>query len=123
MQNVLVTVRNNSRSVFAVHNQHICSYEYHPPNYCVTNHYLDLPNFCLETLPICIDAITLRPLEEAKKQGFNDNLYLDLETYKEGNLNEAIIQELSAANVFLVLKTGEIVTPCLKKGTTPCPYG
>lgn len=62
-------------------------------------------------------AITLRPLEEAKKQGFNDNLYLDLETYKEGNLNEAIIQELSAANVFLVLKTGEIVTPCLKKGT------
>lgn len=62
-------------------------------------------------------AITLRPLEEAKKQGFNDNLYLDLETYEEGKLEEAIVQELSAANIFLVLKTGEIVTPSLDRGT------
>ena len=29
----------------------------------------------------------------------------------------AVLQELSAANIFLVLKTGEIVTPGLKRGT------
>lgn len=55
---------------------------------------------------------------DAKKQGFQDNLFLELETYAaNGNLESAIIQEMSAANVFFVLKTGEIVTPALDRGT------
>lgn len=32
-------------------------------------------------------------------------------------MQDAILQELSAANIFLVLKTGEIVTPSLDRGT------
>ena len=32
-------------------------------------------------------------------------------------LRQAILQELSAANIFLVLESGEIVTPCLSRGT------
>mmetsp|Transcript_33043 Transcript_33043/g.72467 ORF Transcript_33043/g.72467 Transcript_33043/m.72467 type:complete len:415 (+) Transcript_33043:166-1410(+) len=62
-------------------------------------------------------AVTLRPLMDAKKEGFDDNLYLELDTYQEGNLEGAIIQELSAANIFLVLRTGEIVTPSLGRKT------
>lgn len=62
-------------------------------------------------------AVTLRPLMSAKKQGFHDNLYIELETYTKGNINNAVIQELSAANVFLVLKNGCIVTPSLERGT------
>jgi branched-chain amino acid aminotransferase len=55
---------------------------------------------------------------EAKKQGFHDNLFLELDTYAEaGRLDRAIIQEMSAANVFFVLRTGEIVTPSLDRGT------
>lgn len=55
---------------------------------------------------------------DAKKQGFHDNLFLELESYhKDGDLNSAILQEMSAANVFLVLQTGEIVTPSLERGT------
>ena len=57
--------------------------------------------------------------------GFDDNLYLELDTYHNPSplssssspLNQAILQELSAANIFLVLKTGEIVTPSLDRGT------
>ncbi|KAG7357156.1 aminotransferase [Nitzschia inconspicua] len=63
-------------------------------------------------------AVALKPLMDAKKQGFHDNLFLELETYhKDGNLESAILQEMSAANVFLVLRTGEIVTPSLERGT------
>jgi len=63
-------------------------------------------------------AVALKPLMDAKKQGFHDNLFLELETYhKDGNLESAILQEMSAANVFFVLKTGEIVTPALDRGT------
>lgn len=62
-------------------------------------------------------AVALNPLMKAQKQGFKDNLFLELETYNEGALEEAIVQEMSAANVFLVLKSGEIVTPCLERGT------
>ena len=63
-------------------------------------------------------AVALKPLMDAKKQGFHDNLFLELETYKEeGSLDSAILQEMSAANVFFVLKTGEIVTPSLDRGT------
>ena len=62
-------------------------------------------------------AIALRPLMDAKKQEFQDNLFLELETYRSGSLEDAIVQEMSAANVFLVLKDGEIVTPCLARGT------
>jgi len=68
-------------------------------------------------------AVTMRPLLDAKEKGFHDNLYLELDTYynaPEGassKLQQAILQELSAANVFLVMKTGEIVTPSLKRGT------
>mmetsp|Transcript_40234 Transcript_40234/g.56654 ORF Transcript_40234/g.56654 Transcript_40234/m.56654 type:complete len:291 (+) Transcript_40234:118-990(+) len=62
-------------------------------------------------------GIALRPLLDAKKQGFHDNLYLELETYKEGALKEAVLQEMSAANFFLLLNTGEIVTPSLERGT------
>lgn len=62
-------------------------------------------------------AVALNPLLNAKKQGFQDNLYLELETYREGALEKAIVQEMSAANVFVVLQSGEIVTPCLTRGT------
>jgi branched-chain amino acid aminotransferase len=62
-------------------------------------------------------AVALRPLLDAKKQGFADNLFLELETYEKGQLDKAVLQEMSAANVFLVLKTGEVVTPSLERGT------
>jgi branched-chain amino acid aminotransferase len=62
-------------------------------------------------------AVALKPLMDAKKQDFMDNLFLELETYQEGGLRNAVIQEMSAANVFLVLKSGEIVTPALTRGT------
>ena len=63
-------------------------------------------------------AIALKPLMDAKKQGFHDNLFLELDTYYNGgNLESAILQEMSAANVFFVLKTGEIITPSLERGT------
>jgi branched-chain amino acid aminotransferase len=63
-------------------------------------------------------AVALKPLMDAKKQGFHDNLFLELETYKEGgSLDSAILQEMSAANIFFVLKSGEIVTPSLDRGT------
>ena len=60
---------------------------------------------------------------DAQAKGFQDNLYLELDTYHnppagtKSRLKQAILQELSAANIFLVLKTGEIVTPSLKRGT------
>ena len=55
---------------------------------------------------------------DAKKQGFHDNLFLELETYaSNGSLDKAILQEMSAANVFFVMKTGEIVTPSLDRDT------
>ncbi|CAJ1960296.1 unnamed protein product [Cylindrotheca closterium] len=62
-------------------------------------------------------AIALKPLLDAKKEGFLDNLFLELETYNKGALEDAVLQEMSAANVFFVLKTGEIVTPSLDRGT------
>lgn len=62
-------------------------------------------------------AVALRPLMDAKKLGFHDNLFLELETFQKGALEDAVLQELSAANFFLVLKTGEIVTPSLSRGT------
>ena len=65
------------------------------------------------------DNIHLNKLHcsDAKKLGFDDNLYLELDTYHNSSLKEAVLQELSAANIFLVLKTGEIVTPSLDRGT------
>ena len=74
-------------------------------------------------------AVAMRPLIDAKGKGFDDNLYLELDTYynppsknlssssSSSRLQGAILQELSAANIFLVLKTGEIITPSLKRGT------
>lgn len=63
-------------------------------------------------------AIAMKPLMDAKKQGFHDNVFLELETYQSGEpLESAILQEMSAANVFFVLKTGEVVTPALDRGT------
>jgi branched-chain amino acid aminotransferase len=63
-------------------------------------------------------AVALKPLMDAKQQGFHDNLFLELETYaSSGSLDQAILQEMSAANVFFVLKTGEIVTPSLDRAT------
>jgi branched-chain amino acid aminotransferase len=62
-------------------------------------------------------AVALKPLMDCKKQGFTDNVFLELETYAKGSIGDSIIQEMSAANVFLVLKTGEIVTPSLDRGT------
>jgi len=63
-------------------------------------------------------APTLLPLQRAKSCGFHDNLYIEMDTYVSGNLESAVLQELSAANIFLVLgKTGEIVTPSLSRGT------
>lgn len=46
-----------------------------------------------------------------------DNVFLELESYKAGALGDAILQEMSAANLFLVLKTGEVATPSLERGT------
>jgi branched-chain amino acid aminotransferase len=60
---------------------------------------------------------TLLPLTRAKEVGYHDNLYLELDTYSPGSIYSAIIQEMSAANIFLVLRTGEITTPCLSRGT------
>jgi branched-chain amino acid aminotransferase len=60
---------------------------------------------------------TLLPLTRAKEAGYHDNLYLELDTYSPGDIHSAIIQEMSAANIFLVLRTGEITTPCLTRGT------
>jgi len=63
-------------------------------------------------------AVALKPLLDAKAQGFDDNLFLELETYREGgSLDDAVLQEMSAANVFFVLRTGEVVTPALERGT------
>lgn len=62
-------------------------------------------------------AVALRPLMQAKKLGFDDNIFVELETYKKGALGDAVFQELSAANFFLVLNSGEIVTPSLKRET------
>lgn len=62
-------------------------------------------------------ASALKPLQLAKKEGFTDNLYLELDTYQPGKLEDTVVQELSAANIFLVLKTGEIVSPSLDRGT------
>lgn len=65
-------------------------------------------------------AVAVRPLMDAKKHGFDDNLFIDLETHKEadGDIEKAVLQELSAANVFLLLgDTGELVTPSLDRGT------
>ena len=63
-------------------------------------------------------AVALKPLMDAKTQGFHDNLFLELETYhSSGSLGAAIVQEMSAANVFFVLKSGEIVTPALERKT------
>jgi hypothetical protein len=37
--------------------------------------------------------VALKPLMEAKKQGFHDNLFLELETYNKGSsLDSAILQ-------------------------------
>lgn len=62
-------------------------------------------------------AVALKPLMDCKEQGFTDNVFLELETYVKGEIGKAVVQEMSAANVFLVLKTGEIVTPSLSRGT------
>ena len=62
-------------------------------------------------------AVALKPLMDAKEQGFQDNLFLELETYQDKGLEAAIVQEMSAANIFFVLRTGEIVTPSLDRGT------
>eukprot|EP00522_Entomoneis_paludosa_P008085 CAMPEP_0172453018 /NCGR_PEP_ID=MMETSP1065-20121228/10509_1 /TAXON_ID=265537 /ORGANISM="Amphiprora paludosa, Strain CCMP125" /LENGTH=384 /DNA_ID=CAMNT_0013205175 /DNA_START=207 /DNA_END=1358 /DNA_ORIENTATION=- len=62
-------------------------------------------------------AAALKPLMDCKKHGFHDNIFLELDTYEVGQLGKAVIQEMSAANVFLVLKTGEIVTPSTDRGT------
>lgn len=62
-------------------------------------------------------GIALRPLLDCKKQGFNDNLFLELDTYSPGKLESAVVQEMSAANVFFIMKDGEIVTPSLDRGT------
>jgi branched-chain amino acid aminotransferase len=62
-------------------------------------------------------AVALRPLMDCKKDGFTDNVFLELDSYTVGSIGDAIVQEMSAANVFLVLPTGEIVTPALERGT------
>jgi branched-chain amino acid aminotransferase len=64
-------------------------------------------------------AVALKPLMDAKPLGYDDNLFVDLESlYAPGaSLVDAIIQEMSAANVFFVLPTGEICTPSLHRGT------
>ena len=62
-------------------------------------------------------AVALKPLMDCKTHGFMDNVYLELETYENGKLGDAVLQEMSAANVFFVLKTGDIVTPSLDRQT------
>jgi branched-chain amino acid aminotransferase len=60
-------------------------------------------------------SVALNPLMNAKKQGYQDNLYLKLETYHEGEIGKALLQEICTANVFLVLETGEIITLSLAR--------
>jgi len=62
-------------------------------------------------------AAAMKPLLGCKKEGFADNVFLELETYENGSVGKAIIQEMSAANIFFVLKSGEIVTPSLARKT------
>ena len=65
-------------------------------------------------------AAALKPLLDCKQLGFADNIYLELETLHYNNNNDieqALLQELSAANIFVVLETGEICTPSLERGT------
>jgi len=66
-------------------------------------------------------AAALRPLMDCKKHGFHDNVFLELDTFQKGGgskcLDDAVVQEMSAANVFFVLPSGEIVTPSLDRGT------
>jgi branched-chain amino acid aminotransferase len=75
-------------------------------------------------------GVTLLPLFKAKDAGFSDNIYLELESYQKNlenplcarepsfALRNSVIQEMSAANVFLVQKKhGRIMTPALDRKT------
>lgn len=77
-------------------------------------------------------GITLAPLAEAKANGFADCVYLELDTYLTAKakakdllhpnsktaLRSAVLQEMSAANLFLVQKEKKrILTPSLDRGT------
>ena len=45
---------------------------------------------------------------------FHNHVFLEMDS---GKHSDAVLQEMSAANIFLVLRTGEIVTPTLEHGT------
>ncbi len=73
-------------------------------------------------------GITMLPVRKARANGFNDNVHVDLETYhfalkssggdKKAAIRDAVIQEMSAANVFLVQKKhSRIITPSLERKT------
>lgn len=73
-------------------------------------------------------GITMLPVRKARAAGFNDNVHVDLETYnvalkenkgdKKKAIRESVVQEMSAANVFIVQKSqSRILTPCLERKT------
>jgi len=73
-------------------------------------------------------GITMLPVKKAKAAGFNDNVHVDLETYhnalskhngdKKAAIRDSVVQEMSAANVFIVQKKyNRILTPSLERKT------
>jgi len=72
-------------------------------------------------------AVALKPLQKAKDAGFADNIYLELDSYlgplesgtdEKTAFDNAILQEMSAANVFVVQKSkSRILTPSLDRKT------
>jgi len=73
-------------------------------------------------------GITILPVKKARAAGFNDNVHVDLETYhnalsvhngdKKAAIRDSVIQEMSAANVFIVQKKHKrIITPSLERKT------
>ena len=59
------------------------------------------------------------PTRKSKSQGYSDNLYIDHTTISDdGGLASAVLQELGAANVFIIQTSkGRILTPSLDRGT------
>merc|ERR1712194_142666 len=70
-------------------------------------------------------GITMLPLKNTKAKGYNDNVFLDLATFNGttdlpllDRLKNSVVQEMSAANVFLVFPAQrKIVTPSLARRT------
>ncbi|CAD7933042.1 unnamed protein product [Amoebophrya sp. A25] len=73
-------------------------------------------------------AVCLLPLTKSKNKGFSDNIYLELESFHVNKehlkmstaeaMKKSVIQEMSAANIFVVQKEkARILTPSLRRKT------